>query len=229
MKNEQLILLSDFYEMKLEDVLLIAVNIIPFAENIDFHFYGRTVDESILFFQEKNNQVVGSLDEIDLENLSGLINQMQIIVESYRNPGDAKISNEKVQSVTGWSECRSRCFNDYIMDNNHFGYHKCLIRCDDLYQRPIPSVNNAACILYSGTNYSGNGFFVEYNADNRDLRRNRFNDRASSIRVNNNWKIKVSEHIQHGGKSMWIHNDIPDLSKTKIGSNTISSLIAVRK
>lgn len=96
-------------------------------------------------------------------------------------------------------------------------------RFDESSEDRISVVPNDAVILYSRTGYRGTS--ESFSRDDRRLGDNRIgNDGPVSIRVRRGCRAELYEHYDFEGMRVLVTEDIPDLARTRLGRNEVSSL-----
>lgn len=219
--EEHLKSLKNYRQLTLEQLFYISNEMATICSISGYTFLRNTHTNLIDQFSDKMSIRIPDLSEKDKDKISLLTNQIEIAVNDIEKP-EMALSESRQDNPY---DCSNRCFKIFERTGDAIEYQNCLKRCPD----SGGVIGPKAAILYKHINYSGAFVPIEFDADNRDLRRNQFNDMTSSIILAEGWKLLVSEHVQHGGKRVWITESIPDLRNNPIGNDTISSLIAVRK
>ncbi len=215
--SEQFKSIEKFNELTLTEFFEVSDELATIGSLNGHIFLRRSHDRVIDALWDKANVKISELGNDHKEELSAVTNKIEILSELL-----VDVENLYNATEDNAYDCRNRCYKQFLQHNDAIRYQTCINNC------PVGQGPKAA-VLFKHINYSGAFVPIEYDADNRDLRRNSFNDMTSSIRLKPGWKLLVSEHVNHGGRRFWVTNNIPDLGKTPIGHDSISSLIAFRK
>ena len=220
-----------YYAMTVADVITIAESLIEAAKILKYKSYHNTVYNAYGYFMYKKNVPVAEAEGNDGKVLTELVNKLEVILLEFATADFGKIKEPVEVSKIYSNDCIRDCFINFVRTHDADAYLHCLRRCRKEGTLKVnPAEEEAwAAYMFQQVRYGGRGLIINFNEEIPDLSAYGFDNTASSIKLNPNWKVITADKPMYGGERLVITNDVPDLRATPIGGNSISSIIAVPK